>query len=172
MIAMIVACDLDLAIGNKKTGQMPWHCPEDLKQFKEKTIGKVIVMGRTTFESIGKPLPNRETFVVSRNPKLDYPYENVTVINDLENLLKEWKMNNVDIVICGGAQIYKESLPYIDEAWISIMPYHSKGDVKIEYPEHLTEISNDRIPVENRCGFDFFTLHHLVKMDKFNELIR
>src|SRR6201988_2744164 len=87
--------------------QIPWHLPEDFKWFKKMTTGQLVVMGRKTFESIGKPLPNRETIVLSRGP---FQYPGVRTISDLSaiNLAREQR----EVFICGGAQLYAQALPF------------------------------------------------------------
>ena len=117
MFSLIVAHDENFAIGYK--GKIPWHLKEDLKEFKKHTIGKRILMGRVTFESIGKPLPDRHTIVVSSIVKEDS--ENVSYINDLHNFLKENKDSEEEIMICGGAHIYEECLPYCKKMYISLV---------------------------------------------------
>ena len=118
MFSLIVAHDIDLAIGYK--GQIPWHLKEDLKQFKEHTINKRILMGRVTFESIGRPLPNRHTIVVS-NSIYKENSENVSYISDLSSFLIENKDSEEEIMVCGGANIYKECLPYCKKMYISLV---------------------------------------------------
>src|SRR5579859_5349944 len=86
--------------------QIPWHLPEDFKWFKKMTTGHVLVMGRKTFESIGKPLPNRETIVLSRS---GFHYPGVRTIADLREL--DPARESRRIFICGGAQIYAHALP-------------------------------------------------------------
>src|SRR5438105_15739269 len=88
--------------------KIPWHLPEDFKWFKKMTTGHVIVMGRKTFESIGKPLPNRTTVVVTRQPR---SIPSVLTISDLSQLDSLPEVAGREIFICGGAQIYQQALP-------------------------------------------------------------
>src|SRR5437588_12978133 len=102
----VAAMSLNRVIG--AGNKIPWHLPEDFKWFKQLTSGHVIVMGRKTFESIGKPLPNRTTIVVSRSP-LSIP--GVEVISDLGALDSvAARYASKEIFICGGAQIYAQTL--------------------------------------------------------------
>lgn len=119
MISLIVAHDEALAIGYQ--GWMPWNLPEDLKHFKAVTSNHAILMGRTTFEAMKRPLPNRHTYVATNQRTYQYDHEDVTIIHDLEALLKEWKSKEDTLFICGGAKIYKECLNYADELWISLV---------------------------------------------------
>src|SRR5579862_4357184 len=88
--------------GNK----IPWHLPEDFKWFKRMTTGQVIVMGRKTYESIGKPLPNRTTLVLSRSPR---EISGVRVISSLAEI--DLAHETREVYICGGAEIYAQALP-------------------------------------------------------------
>ena len=111
----VVAAAQNGAIG--KDGWMPWHLPEDLKRFKALTLGKPMIMGRVTFEAIGKPLPKRTTIVVTRDTDWTFDHENVRVCHDIESAIKladqiaaQDDVN--EVIIAGGAQIYKLALPY------------------------------------------------------------
>src|SRR5262249_15619260 len=92
--------------------RIPWHLPEDFKWFKRMTTGQVIVMGRKTFESIGKPLPNRTTIVLSRSAR---PIQDVTVISSLSEI--DLNRETRDVYICGGAQVYAEALPLCSDLY-------------------------------------------------------
>lgn len=126
MISLVVAHGDNLVIG--KDGWMPWHLPEDLKTFKKITLNQKIVMGRTTFDGMKKPLPKRFTYVVTNNKEYSYEHENVCVIHDFDALLNEYKEKEEVLYICGGAKIYEYALPYVDEMWISLVDEHYEGD--------------------------------------------
>ena len=153
MFSLIVAHDIDLAIGYK--GQIPWHLKEDLKQFKEHTINKRIVMGRVTFESIGKPLPNRHTIVVSSIYKENS--ENVSYISDLLSFLEENKDSEEEIMICGGANIYKEALPYCKKLYISLVDGKHLADT------YFPKYNVDDYEILSKKVFDGFTLIEYLK---------
>jgi dihydrofolate reductase len=108
-----------IGAGNK----IPWHLPEDFKWFKKMTTGNVIVMGRKTFESIGKPLPNRQTIVLSRGP---FQYPGVRTISDLSQIdpAKEAR----EIFICGGAQVYEQALPLCSDLYLTLVKRVVEGD--------------------------------------------
>lgn len=116
MITLIVAMDPHNGIGID--GKLPWHIKEDLKLFKERTLNHKVVMGRKTYESIGKPLPDRENIVVTRN-QLISDIENVKVIRNLETFLSENEGTEEEIFIIGGAEIYQAALPYANRLAIS-----------------------------------------------------
>lgn len=105
-------------------GRIPWHLPEDFKWFKKTTTGNVIVMGRKTYESIGRPLPNRVTVVVSKS---GWNSEGVRVIQDL--LQEPWTAEPREVFICGGAQIYALALPYCSDIYMTHVKRVVEGDV-------------------------------------------
>lgn len=113
MIAIIVAHDLNRGIGFK--GTIPWKIKEDMRRFKEITTGHIVVMGRKTYESIGKALPKRINIIVTRNEH--FKPKDAIVFHSLEEALafgKNWDGKLVTFVI-GGGEIYKESMQYVDE---------------------------------------------------------
>ncbi|EEF59900.1 dihydrofolate reductase [Pedosphaera parvula] len=105
--------------GNK----IPWHLPEDFKWFKKMTTGQVVVMGRKTFESIGRPLPNRETIVLSRGP---FQHPGVRTIFDLSEI--SLADESREIFICGGAQIYEQTLPMCSDLYLTVLKRTVEGD--------------------------------------------
>ncbi|RMF17881.1 MAG: dihydrofolate reductase [Gammaproteobacteria bacterium] len=128
-IAMIAAMAQNRVIG--RNNKLPWYLPEDLKYFKRITMGKPMIMGRKTFESIGKPLPGRATFVVTRNP--DWTAEGVTVVPDLRAALRKaeaWaECAAVDeVIVAGGGQIYTEALPHADRLYLTQVHADVAGD--------------------------------------------
>src|ERR1700720_2112922 len=111
---------------NRVIGQgnaIPWHLPEDFKWFKRMTTGQVVVMGRKTFESIGRPLPNRETIILSR-AKFQHP--GVRVVETLAEIdpAKETR----EVFICGGAQIYEQALPLCSDLYLTLVKRVVVGD--------------------------------------------
>ena len=126
MISIIVATDDDLLIGKKDSSNgMPWHNKEDLQHFKKTTLHQTILMGKTTYMAIGRPLPHRKTIVVTRGELDD---ERVEVRHDLVETIQEYKNKKEDLFICGGASIYKQALPYVDELMISRIPGKHEGE--------------------------------------------
>lgn len=108
-----------IGAGNK----IPWHLPEDFKWFKQMTTGHIIVMGRKTFESIGKPLPNRETIVLSRS---QFGHPAVRTIHSLDEL--PGLAGGREIFICGGAQIYAQALPMCSDLYLTFVKRTVNGD--------------------------------------------
>lgn len=122
MITMIAAVAKDRIIGAEN--KMPWHIPEDLAYFKEQTMGKSIVMGRKTFESIGRALPNRENIVLTSDTSFTYP--GVKVFHHKKEVLKTCA--NQELMIIGGGQIYELFYPEADRLLITCIEQEVEGD--------------------------------------------
>ncbi len=118
----IAAMSLNGVIG--RGGGLPWHLPEDFRWFKKLTTGHVIVMGRKTFQSVGRPLPNRTTIVLSRSPQ---PIPGVRTLSDLREL--DWETEPREVYICGGAQVYAQYLPYCRDLYLTLVKRAVEGDV-------------------------------------------
>ena len=123
MISIIAAVSKNGVIG--VDNKLPWDLPEDLKRFKELTTGNVVIMGRKTYESIGKPLPNRINIVVTRDKNFFTP--NVIVANSLDSALLK-AGGNKDIFIIGGGEIYKQSIGFADKLYITEVDMEVEGD--------------------------------------------
>lgn len=131
-------------------GKIPWHLPEDFKWFKKTTTGHTIVMGRRTFESIGKPLPNRTTVVLSRS---DFQHPGVRTIRSLEELPE--LVAGGQIFICGGAQVYAQALPLCSDLYLTLVKRHVEGDTYFPPFEDRFEL------MEEICdGPEFKVLHY------------
>ncbi|MGB2991611.1 MAG: dihydrofolate reductase [Paenisporosarcina sp.] len=124
MISLIVVHDLNRVIG--QDNKMPWHIPNELAYFKEKTMGKAIVMGRSTYESIGRPLPGRLNIVITRNTS--YDAEGVTVVHSIEEAIDVANKHHEEVMIIGGEQIFNEVLPYADLLYITLIEHEFEGD--------------------------------------------
>lgn len=108
-------------------GTIPWHLPEDFAHFKRTTLGHVLVMGRVTFESIGRPLPGRTTIVVTRDRSWSAP-AGVLVAHSTEDALAQAAELDDQIYVAGGAQIYADAMAHADELLISEIPDSPDGD--------------------------------------------
>jgi dihydrofolate reductase len=125
MVSLIVATSLNNAIG--KDNKMLWHLPEDFKYFKNTTWGMPIIMGRKTFESIGKALPGRTNIVITNNK--NWHAENVEVVHTIEDAITLAKKTNAtEIFITGGAEIYKQSISIADKIYITKVNTNIDGD--------------------------------------------
>lgn len=139
-LAMIVAVARNGVIGCDN--KLPWHIPEDLKWFKENTMGKPMIMGRKTFESLGKPLPGRHHIVVSRNA--DFNYDNVTVVTSIEAAIEVAERSAVEtgaseIMVIGGANIYRQMLPLVHKIYKTAVELEPEGDA------YFPELGNEWI---------------------------
>lgn len=125
MISIIVAIGNNNVIGNKNA--LPWHLPADLKYFKENTLGKTIVMGLRTFESVGgKPLPGRKNVILTNDESYKAP-EGCLISKSIEGVLEMAKQEK-EIMICGGASVYKQFLPLADKLYITFVYGDFEGD--------------------------------------------
>lgn len=132
----IAAMSLNRVIGSGN--QIPWHLPEDFKWFKATTTGHVIVMGRKTFESIGRPLPNRETIVLSRSA---FSFPGVKTIRSLEELPAP--VADRQVFICGGTQIYEQTLSLCSDLFLTLVKREVTGDAFFPKFEDKFELAEE-----------------------------
>ena len=156
-ISLIVAYAQNNIIG--KQGVMPWSIPADLAYFKKTTMGSPIIMGRVTWESLGRPLPGRLNIVISRNS--DYEAKGAELVSDLRSAIELAKQEapNQEIFIIGGGQIYAEALNsgLADKVYATEIHQHIEGDTSFPKLDDSTwkETSRDPQPVDNNYEFDF-----------------
>lgn len=122
-ISLIAAASTNNVIGNR--GELPWHLPRDLKRFKEVTTGKPIVMGRLTWQSIGRPLPNRQNIVLSRNPDFEAPGCDIVASPD-DAVDMAGRVD--ELMIIGGGQLYREFLPRAQRIYMTRVAVDIDGD--------------------------------------------
>ena len=155
MFSIIVAIGNNNEIG--KNNKLLWHIPEDLKKFKEITFGKTVVMGRNTYESIGKPLPNRHNVVLSKNFKLfsnnndinsvpchkenkknleKCKFNNLEICDNFSKVIEKYKNSDEEVFIIGGAQVYKKALELgiVEKLYISYVEF-SDNEADTYFPE-------------------------------------
>ncbi|RCK23839.1 dihydrofolate reductase [Thalassospira lucentensis] len=159
----VVAAAANHAIG--KDGWMPWELPEDLKRFKALTLGKPMIMGRVTFEAIGRPLPKRITIVVTRDTGWSFDHENVRVCHDVESAVKLAdeiaKADGVnEVIIAGGAQIYHLALPYTTRFELTEVHADIDGDTFLDPlpTDQWTESAREKIKNPDGPDYSFVTL--------------
>lgn len=126
MLSIIVAIAENNVIG--KDNKLIWHLPEDLKRFKRLTTGKNIIMGRKTFESLGRVLPNRKHIILCNDKQMDIDNENIEIIDDIAKLDSYIKSEEENFVI-GGATIYRLLMPYANKMYITHIHQEFEGDV-------------------------------------------
>lgn len=125
-VQIVVAVATNGVIG--ADGDMPWHLPEDLKRFKALTMGGTLVMGRRTFEAIGRPLPGRRTIVVTRNPDWDSGFDHVDVVTSLIDALDRAQATGRPVHVIGGGEIYHQVLPHVDAIELTEIHATPQGD--------------------------------------------
>jgi dihydrofolate reductase len=114
----------------RSNGEMPWHVKEEFQHFKNTTLGFPILMGRKSFDTLGKPLKGRLNVVITNNPDYKVPFEEVKIFHTLQNAVDYFESLKQDkIFIIGGGQIYKQAISFADEMIISIMDFEAQGDV-------------------------------------------
>ncbi|MBY6036733.1 dihydrofolate reductase [Fictibacillus nanhaiensis] len=159
MISFVVAIDKNRAIG--KDNDLPWYLPNDLKHFKKVTMGKPIVMGRKTYESIGKPLPGRENIVVTRDK--NYIAEGTKIVHSIDEVLA---IDAEEICVIGGTEIFKLFLPVADRLYITEI--HETFEADTFFPEldqnEWKEISRSTGTVDEKNKYP----HEFVVYEKIN----
>jgi len=132
---MIAAVGRNRELG--RGNELLWHIPEDLKRFKALTLGHPVIMGRKTFESIGKPLPGRTNLVVSRS-----------ALSLEDALAQAKKLDKEEVFIIGGAQIYEQALPYADRLYLTLIEDTKEADAFFpEYEKLFTKKVSGKIPL-------------------------
>lgn len=156
LVSIIAAMDRNRLIGNNN--QLPWHLPADLAHFKKLTIGKPIIMGRKTFESIGRPLPGRTNIVLTRAET--FQAEGVLVANSLRQALEHAAVAD-EAMIIGGSAIYELALPRADRLYITYVENSYQGDAW--FPEidsakwEIVAIEQHAADQENLSAMKFVT---------------
>ncbi|BFM49476.1 type 3 dihydrofolate reductase [Marinomonas sp. THO17] len=158
MLSLIVAMSTNRTIGINNA--LPWHLPNDLKYFKQATMGKPIVMGRKTFESIGKPLPGRRNIVITRDDK--YQAEGIDVVSSLEQAIALGEdiclvNGQEEVMVIGGAQIYELALPKADRLYITHVDAEVAGDAffpEVDWPS-FTLMAEENFVAEGHNPYDY-----------------
>lgn len=157
--SLIVATTLNNVIG--KDNQMPWHLPADLAWFRQNTTGKPVIMGRKTFESIGRPLPKRINIVLSRKP---FEHEGVIWKNSLESAV-DFVKDSKEILLLGGGELFKQYLPQADKLYFTQIQAEIDGDTffpELNWDEWNIEHEEYRHADENNA----YDLKFLILMRK------
>lgn len=157
MLSIIVALAENNVIG--KDNRLIWHLPRDLKHFKETTSGHYIIMGRKTFESNGRPLPNRTNVIITRDR--NYTAEGCVIVHSFEEAIKEAK-NDSEAFIIGGGKIYERALPLVDRIYLTKIHHSFEGDTffpAINMDEwELTDQRDFEVDEKNRYPFSILVL--------------
>lgn len=142
--------------------QMPWHLPKDLKHFKETTMNHTIIMGRKTFESIGRALPKRKNVVLTRNKTINLP-SNVDIIDDFDTIIK-WHENRPEdeFFVIGGGSIYKQILPHAHRMYITCIDEEFTGDTFFPTfdKKEWTLTEKTKGPRDENNDYDYYFLQY------------
>ncbi|MBT8132205.1 MAG: type 3 dihydrofolate reductase [Gammaproteobacteria bacterium] len=150
-LSLIVAMTQDRVIG--RDNDLPWHLSADLKHFKTTTMGKPVVMGRKTYESIGRALPGRHNIVVTSRP--DFVAENITRVASLEAALRA-AGEVAEVMIIGGAQLYAAALPMADRLYLTCVRANISGDTFFPEVDWSNWQLMKRSPTESSDGIDYY----------------
>jgi dihydrofolate reductase len=151
MISLIVAVADNKVIG-KKGSMLPWRLSGDLARFKEITLGHPIIMGRTTYESIGRPLPGRQNIVITRN--IDFTAEGCDIAHSLENAIAMAK--GEEIFIIGGANIFEQAMPLVEKIYLTRVHAEPEGDVLFEFDESTwKESTPEEYKADEKNQYDY-----------------
>jgi dihydrofolate reductase len=152
IISLIVAMAANRVIGRQN--KLPWRLPNDLRRFRALTLGKPVIMGRKTFESIGRPLDGRHNIVVSRNP--DYRAEGCTVVHSSEAALAA-AGSAAEIFVIGGAELYAQFLPRADRLYLTLVHAQLEGDTYFPPFDQTRwrEIEREEHQADGRHAFDY-----------------
>ena len=154
MLSIIVAKAKNNVIG--KENKLLWHLPEDLKKFKELTSGHVIIMGRKTFESLGKVLPDRKHVIFTNNPDFKVNDENVEIVHSMLQI-QEYIENEEENFVIGGAMIYNLLMPYVKKMYVTEIDKEFEGDAffpKINL-DVWKEVSREKGTEDDEMKYDF-----------------
>ncbi|MFT2009553.1 dihydrofolate reductase [Pontibacter sp. 13R65] len=159
MIAIVVAADEQQVIG--KDNKLIWHLPADLRHFKTITMGHPILMGRKTYESIGKPLPGRTSIIITTQP--DYKAEGCVVVHSVQEAIDKAREIDETICIIGGAEIYRQALSYTDTIYLTRVHHHFEGDTyfpELRESEWKLQATERHEPDEkNKYAYSFTEYH-------------
>lgn len=161
MVTIIAAIAANNALG--KDNQLIWHLPVDLKRFKKTTLNHAVIMGRKTYESLGKPLPNRANILITRDE--NYKAEGCLVVNSVKEALKAAAEVDENPFILGGAEIYKQAMPFTDKLDITFVHHQFEADVF--FPEidktiwKETSRENFKADENNKYDYSFVTFERI-----------
>jgi len=158
-ITIVVAIASNYAIG--KNNQLLWHLPKDLKHFKDITAGGTVIMGRKTFDSVGKPLPKRRNIVITRKP---VEIEGCEVVNSVGAALALCKTEH-EVFIVGGAEIYRQTMPLVNRIYLTIVHHSFEADTffpEIDYKEWKEiEKEDHETDEKHQFAYSFITLERI-----------
>ena len=151
LISAIVAISKNNVIG--RDGHLPWHLSADLKRFKAITTGHSIILGRKNYDDIGRPLPNRTNYVLSRNPAFEAP--GCIVCGSLQQAIDGAQAaGETECCIIGGAAVYREAMPLVKKMYVTRVEQDVQGDVFFpEWGEGWRKVSEEKFPADEKNDF-------------------
>jgi len=162
-IIIISAIARNKVIG-RSNGEMPWHVKEEFQHFKQTTLGFPIIMGRKTFETLGKPLRGRENIIVTRNNDFKVDFDEAKIFNSIDDAINYCKSRGYEkVFVIGGGEIYKQAISFADEMILSYMTFSAEGDVV--FPDFKDD-NWEKVSFEEREQFDI--VRYLKKNGKKN----
>ena len=152
-ISLVVAMDEGGLIG--RDGQLPWRLPEDLKHFRRLTVGKTVLMGRKTWDSLGKPLPDRENWVLSRDPA--FKPDGARVFPTFDAALAAHGPDKGELVVIGGAGVFRDALPLARRVYLTRVQARLDGDTWFPVDElrGFRETASDARPADARHAYPY-----------------
>lgn len=149
-VSIIAAMSRNRVIG--RDGAIPWSIPADMSRFRELTLGHTVIIGRKTFESIGRPLPGRKNIVVTRQP--DYPAPGAMTAGSLAEALRLAEGDG-EVFICGGGDIYAQALPLAARIYLTVADFEVEGDTLFPCipPDDFMELTRERLSLDPPADF-------------------
>jgi len=162
IISLLVAVSENNVIGNR--GELPWKLPNDLKHFKDVTVGHPIIMGRKTYESIGRVLPDRLNIIISRQE--DYEVKDAVVVHSFEEALKRCEYEETgEVCVIGGGEIYKQALPFVNRIHLTRVHTDIEGDTV--FPELFDgdwkQLNCEEHKADDKHAYDYSFLEYVRK---------
>jgi dihydrofolate reductase len=151
MITLIAACSKNRVIG--KDNKLIWNLPEDLKRFRRLTSGNPIVMGRKTYESIGKALPNRTNIILSKQKNLKI--KDCLIYNNIHDVMSLWQNSNLFVI--GGGEIYRMFLPFADKVELTLIDKEYQGDAYFPELDKCWKLQSEILSEHDDINFKFLT---------------
>ncbi len=153
MKIIIISAVAQNGVIGRSNGDMPWHVKEEFRHFKQTTIGFPILMGRKTFETLGKPLKGRKNIIITRDENYSCDFEEVKIVHSLNEGIEHCKITSYEkIFIIGGGEIYKQAINIADELIISYMKFNAEGEI------NFPEISENDWEVDSRDDGEKFEI--------------
>lgn len=149
-VSIIAVMSSNRVIG--RDGAIPWSIPVDMRRFRELTLGHTVIMGRKTFESIGRPLSGRKNIVVTRQP--EYPASGVITAGSIDEALR-LATGDGEVFVCGGGEIYARALPLAERIYLTVVDLEAEGDTffPVIPAEDFLELTRERLSVDPPADF-------------------